>query len=64
MPIAISCAQCDWQGTVKDELAGRKGKCPTCGELVPIPKKGTPPPLPGKKAIDDGKVSLLSVVSI
>jgi hypothetical protein len=37
MPIAIACQHCDWKGKVKDELAGKKGKCPTCGELVPIP---------------------------
>ena len=50
MPIAIACPHCDWNGRVKDELAGKTGKCPTCGELVPIPKasvKGSPPPIPG-----------------
>jgi hypothetical protein len=55
MPIAIACPHCDWKGRVPDNLAGRKGKCPTCGELVPIPKKGTPPPVPAgqKAAVDD-----------
>ncbi|HKB01857.1 MAG TPA: hypothetical protein VKD90_06535 [Gemmataceae bacterium] len=56
MPIAISCPHCDWKGRVKDELAGKKGKCPTCGELVPIPSKSGPPPVPGGKkpaAVDD-----------
>ena len=52
MPIAISCETCDWKGRVKDELAGKKGKCPSCGEPIPIPKKGTPPPIP-TRAVDD-----------
>ena len=51
MPIAIACQHCDWKGKVDDALAGKKGKCPTCGELVPIPKKSAPPPVPGKKAV-------------
>jgi hypothetical protein len=45
MPIAISCPHCDWKGSVKDELAGKKGKCPTCGELIPIPDQSSPRPL-------------------
>ena len=58
MPIAVACPHCDWKGRVKDELAGKKGKCPTCGELVPIPQpppKGAPPPVPSakKSAVDD-----------
>ena len=42
MPIAIACGQCDWKGTVKDALAGRKGKCPTCGEPITVPKAADP----------------------
>ncbi|MBO0699220.1 MAG: hypothetical protein J2P46_12560 [Zavarzinella sp.] len=55
MPISIACPRCNWKGRVKDELAGRKGKCPTCGELIPIPLKGSPPPVPAgaKAAVDD-----------
>lgn len=54
MPIAIACPHCDWKGKVADTLAGQKGKCPTCGELVPIPKRSAPPPVRGgKKAVDD-----------
>jgi hypothetical protein len=52
MPIAIACKHCDWKGKVADTLAGKQGKCPTCGELVPIPKKSAPPPVPGKKVVD------------
>jgi hypothetical protein len=55
MPISIACPHCDWKGVVKDELGGRKGKCPTCGELIPIPLKGAPPPVPAgaRAAVDD-----------
>jgi hypothetical protein len=55
MPISIACPRCNWKGRVKDELAGRKGKCPTCAELIPIPLKGSPPPVPAgaKAAVDD-----------
>jgi hypothetical protein len=60
MPISIACPHCDWKGRVPDNLAGRKGKCPTCGELVPIPKKGTPPPVPvGQKAAVDDEPDLV-----
>lgn len=39
MSIKVACDKCDWQATVKDDRAGKKGKCPTCGEpvLVPVP---------------------------
>jgi hypothetical protein len=53
MPIAIACKHSDWKGKVADTLAGKQGKCPTCGELVPIPKRAAPPPVPGKKAVDN-----------
>ena len=55
MPIAIACSHCDWKGRVKDELGGKKGKCPTCGELIPIPNNPAPPPAPvaRRPAVDD-----------
>lgn len=37
MPIAVECAQCDWKGKVADSKAGKKGKCPTCGEVLLVP---------------------------
>ena len=52
MPISIMCSHCDWKGKVKDEMAGKTGKCPTCGEHIPIPRaaaKAAPPPMPAKK---------------
>ena len=34
MPIAITCAGCGKNLKVKDEWAGKKGKCPTCGTVM------------------------------
>jgi hypothetical protein len=51
MPISVSCRQCDWMGKVPDNLAGKKGKCPTCGELIPI--KGGPAPRAASKGKAD-----------
>lgn len=48
MPIAITCPHCDWKGKVPDNLAGKRGKCPTCGELIPIKK-----PVRAKAGADD-----------
>src|SRR5687768_3988525 len=54
MAIPVTCGQCGWQAAVKDELAGKTGKCPTCGEPIPIPAKGVPPPIPARrKPVDD-----------
>ncbi|MSR51909.1 MAG: hypothetical protein EXS09_01295 [Gemmataceae bacterium] len=55
MPISLSCGNCDWKGKVKDEMAGKTGKCPTCGEHIPIAsgslKAAVPPPMPAKKPL-------------
>jgi hypothetical protein len=52
MSIPVSCGQCGWKAAVEDELAGKTGKCPTCGELILIPKKGAPPPVPTRRNAD------------
>jgi serine/threonine protein kinase/CubicO group peptidase (beta-lactamase class C family) len=36
--IAFTCASCQVKLSVKDELAGKKGKCPSCGAPVAIPQ--------------------------
>jgi len=35
--IAVECAHCGKQLKVKDELAGKKGKCPQCQKVIQIP---------------------------
>jgi hypothetical protein len=64
MPIAIACLHCDWKGNVADDLAGRKGKCPTCGEQVPVPRRKIPPPIPGCRRPDDGVSDLVTDADI
>jgi hypothetical protein len=36
MPISLSCPSCERKLTVKDELAGRKVKCPGCGASITV----------------------------
>jgi hypothetical protein len=59
MPIAIACTHCDWRGKVPDTLAGKKGKCPTCGELIPIKKSAGPPPVRGSKGKADDEPDIV-----
>jgi hypothetical protein len=37
MPIQLCCPECNKPLKVKDELAGKKVKCPGCGKPVPVP---------------------------
>ncbi len=37
MPIDVACPACDYQLLVKDELAGRRVRCPECGKTVGVP---------------------------
>lgn len=43
MAIQVTCDSCFYTFSVKDEHAGKKGKCPECGEAVPIPGRGSRP---------------------
>ncbi len=48
MAINVTC-RCGKKLAVRDELAGRKGKCPACGsvlEIPALPSAGSPPPAP------------------
>ena len=37
MPIDVECKNCGKTLKLKDELAGKKGKCPQCGGIIEIP---------------------------
>jgi hypothetical protein len=37
MAIALACPECDRQMKVKDEMAGRRVKCPGCGSAITVP---------------------------
>ncbi|MEZ6068307.1 MAG: hypothetical protein R3B90_21920 [Planctomycetaceae bacterium] len=38
MPISVKCPQCQTTVNVKDEFAGRKFRCKTCGSAVTVPQ--------------------------
>lgn len=60
MPISIKCQVCNAGIRVPDEWAGRKGKCPKCGNLLVVPPLATgpqPPPLPSVPAADSTRHS-------
>jgi uncharacterized Zn finger protein (UPF0148 family) len=44
MTIALSCPSCDKALKVKDELAGKKVKCPGCGEPIVVEAADDPEP--------------------
>ncbi len=47
MPISVSCPSCSAGFKVKDEYAGKRAKCPKCGQPITIPVVDTvlmPPP--------------------
>lgn len=37
MPIPITCPSCNGKFNAPDAAAGKKGKCPSCGGIIPIP---------------------------
>jgi len=42
MAIGFACIGCGKELTVRDELAGKKGKCPGCGMIVSVPSNPEP----------------------
>src|SRR5689334_3286710 len=40
MPITVVCGQCQLPLEVDEQFAGRRGKCPQCQAIVPIPAAG------------------------
>jgi predicted Zn finger-like uncharacterized protein len=50
MPIALRCPGCNAALKVKDELAGRKVKCPKCAQPVPVPAEAPVPVPAGEEA--------------
>ncbi len=58
MSIAVSCSHCGKTLKVKDEFAGKRGKCPNCQSSIPIP------PLPGSASSSPSTKSLRDTTSI
>src|SRR5690349_7180150 len=40
MPITVVCGQCQLPLEVDEQYAGKRGKCPQCQAIVPIPAAG------------------------
>ncbi len=69
MPIKFKCAKCNKELTVKDEMAGKQGKCPGCQSVVSVPASASsaitsPAPSPAKKkpVEEDDEVVAAAVV--
>ena len=43
MPIPVQCQNCGKSMKVKDDMAGKRGKCPQCGSVIEVPMAGPPP---------------------
>src|SRR5262245_27452825 len=46
MAIKFKCPKCGQELTVKDELAGRQGKCPACKTTITVPSLAGSKPRP------------------
>ncbi len=46
MAIKFNCGGCDKRLGVADHLAGKRGKCPECGNIFTVPSAGSAPPPP------------------
>ncbi len=46
MPITLTCSRCEKPLTLKDDLAGKRIRCPDCREILAVPAPGAPPPKP------------------
>jgi hypothetical protein len=44
MPIKFNCPKCGQELNVKDEMAGKQGKCPKCKSTVTVPTPAAPRP--------------------
>ncbi len=61
MAISVTCPKCAHTLKVKDELAGRRGKCPKCDATMPIPAAATAagpaPAQPATPSADDSRTN-------
>lgn len=49
MPITFDCPSCSRELTVKDEMAGKQGRCPACQNVLTVPAQSPPPaPVPAQ----------------
>src|SRR5262249_55138977 len=62
MAISLTCPTCNAAFRVKDEHAGRRGKCPHCQTTVDVPVPETPAPKPSRAARRDAVVASQQLV--
>src|SRR5688572_28506660 len=49
--ITFACPGCEKGFLVRDDLAGKEGKCPACSQVVPIPALAAASPCPQEVGI-------------
>ncbi|MDA0838052.1 MAG: STAS domain-containing protein [Planctomycetota bacterium] len=54
MPIKFKCGSCEAVLQVKDELAGKKGRCPKCQQVITVPQADAAPPPSGPNLAGSG----------
>jgi DNA-directed RNA polymerase subunit RPC12/RpoP len=59
MPIPLTC-DCGRKIRVSDELAGRRVKCPECGEPQTVPTVRSTVPVPKPRVIDDDEPAMIA----
>ncbi|SIO36226.1 MJ0042 family finger-like domain-containing protein [Singulisphaera sp. GP187] len=52
MPISVECPSCQSTFRVRDELAGKRGRCPSCKAVITVTAVASPPPA-SPRADDD-----------
>jgi len=48
MPLAVSCNHCSKRLSIKEELAGKRVRCPVCGHTLSVPAAAPPPASSGE----------------
>jgi len=51
MSIGVTCPKCGWSGRAKNELAGRRVKCPTCATPFRVIARGETPKAAARSAV-------------
>jgi len=54
MPIKVTCSNCGGVLHAPDDAGGKRGRCPTCGNVLPIPAANAASTLPTAPADDGG----------
>lgn len=61
MPIRFTCSHCSKSLTVRDELAGKRGRCPYCKQVVMVPASRATAPVRDPKKPDAESLALAAL---